>query len=147
MKKIVMEFIRRGLAACGFGPIVLVLVYLVLQRKGNLETVTVNQVCLGIFSLSALAFIAGGMNVIYQIERLPLMVAILIHGGVLYISYLGTYLLNDWLEWGVTPILVFSGIFVFGYFAIWAIIYSIIKRNTEKLNIILKQKQQGAEDK
>ena len=63
MKKIVMEFIRRGLAACGFGPIVLVLVYLVLQHKGNLETVTVNQVCLGIFSLSALAFIAGGMNV------------------------------------------------------------------------------------
>ena len=146
MKKIVMEFIRRGLAACGFGPIVLVLVYLVLQHKGNLETVTVNQVCLGIFSLSALAFIAGGMNVIYQIERLPLMVAILIHGGVLYISYLGTYLLNDWLEWGVTPILVFSGIFVFGYLAIWAIIYSIIRRNTAKLNKILQEKQRSAID-
>ena len=146
MRKHVLEFIRRGLIACGFGPIVLVLVYLVLQHKGNLETVTVNQVCLGIFSLSALAFIAGGMNVIYQIERLPLMVAILIHGGVLYISYLGTYLLNDWLEWGVTPILVFSGIFVLGYLVIWVIIYSIIKRNTEKLNMILKQKQQGAEE-
>lgn len=146
MKKIVMEFIRRGLAACGFGPIVLVLVYLVLQHKGNLETVTVNQVCLGIFSLSALAFIAGGMNVIYQIERLPLMVAILIHGGVLYISYLGTYLLNDWLEWGVTPILVFSGIFVFGYLVIWAIIYSIIRRNTAKLNKILQEKQRSAID-
>ena len=146
MKKIVMEFIRRGLAACGFGPIVLVLVYLVLQHKGNLETVTVNQVCLGIFSLSALAYIAGGMNVIYQIERLPLMVAILIHGGVLYISYLGTYLLNDWLEWGVTPILVFSGIFVFGYLVIWAIIYSIIRRNTAKLNKILQEKQRSAID-
>ena len=147
MKKIVLEFLRRGLMACGLGPIVLAVLYLILQHQANLETLTVNQVCLGIFSLSALAFIAGGMNVIYQIERLPLMVAILIHGSVLYISYLCTYLINDWLEWGVTPILVFSGIFVFGYLVIWAIIYSIIKRNTEKLNIILKQKQQSAEDK
>ena len=147
MKRIVSEFFRRGLIACGLGPIVLAILYLILQHQANLETLTVNQVCLGIFSLSALAFIAGGMNVIYQIERLPLMVAILIHGGVLYISYLVTYLINDWLEWGVTPILVFSGIFVFGYLVIWAIIYSIVKRNTEKLNIILKQKQQSAEDK
>ena len=98
---------------------------------------------MGIFSLSALAFIAGGMNVIYQIERMPLMVAILIHGGVLYISYLVTYLLNDWLEWGTTPILVFTGIFVVGYLLIWAVIYSIIRRNTAKLNEILKERQQS----
>jgi len=146
MKKNVLEFFRRGLFACGFGPIVLAILYLILQQQAAVETLTVNQVCLGIFSLSALAFIAGGMNVIYQIERLPLMVAILIHGCVLYISYLGTYLLNGWLEWGITPILVFTGIFVFGYLAIWVVIYSIIKRNTQKLNIILKQKQQNVED-
>ena len=147
MKKFVSEFLRRGLIACGLGPIVLAIVYWILQQTAAVETLTVNQVCIGIFSLSALAFIAGGMNVIYQIERLPLMVAILIHGGVLYISYLATYLLNGWLEWGVTPILVFSGIFVAGYFSIWAIIYSIIKRNTEKLNEVLKQRQQTAEYK
>ena len=147
MKKFVLGFLRRGLIACGLGPIVLAIVYWILQRTAAVETLTVNQVCIGIFSLSALAFIAGGMNVIYQIERLPLMVAILIHGGVLYISYLATYLLNGWLEWGVTPIFVFSGIFVVGYFAVWAIIYSIIKRNTEKLNEVLKQRQQTAENK
>ena len=142
----VSEFIRRGLIAWGFGPIVLAILYLILQNQGAIESLTVNQVCTGIFSLSSLAFIAGGMNVIYQIEQLPLMVAILIHGGILYISYLGTYLLNDWLEWGMTPILVFSAIFVVGYLAIWAIIYFIIKRNTEKLNIILKQNQQSVEN-
>ena len=145
MKKIVLEFFRRGFIASGLGPIVLAILYLILQKQAGLVTLTVNQVCLGIFSLSALAFIAGGMNVIYQMERIPLMLAILIHGSVLYISYLTTYLLNNWLEWGVTPILVFSGIFVFGYLFIWAIIYSITKRKTEKLNIILKEKQQGAE--
>lgn len=146
MKKNVLEFFRRGLIACGFGPIVLAIFYLILQHQAAVENLTVNQVCLGIFSLSALAFVAGGMNVIYQIERLPLMVAILIHGGVLYISYLATYLLNNWLAWGVTPILVFSIIFVFGYLVVWAIIYSIIKRNTKKLNKILKKKQQIAKE-
>ena len=145
MKKNIFEFLRRGLVACGFGPIVLAILYLILQHQGVIQNLTVNEVCLGIFSLSALAFIAGGMNVIYQIERLPLMVAILIHGVVLYGSYLGTYLINDWLEWGATPILVFSGIFVVSYFIIWVIIYSIIKRRTEKLNKILKKKQQNKE--
>lgn len=143
MKKNILEFFRRGFVACGFGPIVLAILYLILQHKADIETLTVNQVCIGIFSLSALAFVAGGMNVIYQIERLPLMVAILIHGSVLYISYLVTYLLNDWLEWGAIPILVFSGIFIFGYLMIWAIIYCIIRKRTERLNEILKQKQQS----
>ena len=141
MKKNSLEFFRRGFIACGFGPIVLAIFYLILQHQGAVQTLTVDQVCLGIFSLSALAFIAGGMNVVYQIERLPLMVAILIHGGVLYISYLVTYLLNGWLKWGTAPILVFSGIFLLGYLAIWAIIYSVTKRNTEQLNELLKKKQ------
>ena len=134
MKKTIGEFFRRGLTACGFGPIILAILYWILYRCGTLQTLTVTQVCIGIFSLSALAFIAGGMNVIYQVEQLPLMVAILIHGCALYISYLGTYLINGWLEWGIAPIFVFSGIFLFGYLTIWGIIYSIIKKRTEKLN-------------
>ena len=146
MKKFVLEFLRRGLIASGIGPIVLAIVYLILQQTAAVETLSVNQVSIGIFSITALAFIAGGMNAIYQIERLPLMVAILIHGGVLYIGYLGTYLLNDWLDFGILPIIVFTAIFVVGYIVIWAIIYSIIKRNATKLNKKLKQKQQSAKD-
>jgi len=144
MKKIISEFIRRGLIACGFGPMVLAILYLILKHTADIETLSVNQVCLGIFSISALAFIAGGLNVLYQIERLPLMTAILIHGGVLYIAYLITYLLNDWLEQGITPIVIFSGIFAVGYLAIWAMIYSITKRNTKKVNAMLKQKQENS---
>ena len=143
MKKFVLEFVRRGFIATGLGPIVLAIVYLILKQSAAIDTLTVNQVCIGIFSLSALAFIAGGMNAIYQVERLPLMTAILIHGGVLYIGYLGTYLLNDWLDFGVIPIIVFTAIFVVGYIVIWAIIYSIIRRNTAKLNEMLKKKQQN----
>ena len=140
MRKFIMDFLRRGWTACGFGPLVLGIIYLVLQRFAAVESVTVNQACIGIFSTAALAFAAGGMNAIYQIERLPLMAAISVHGGVLYLCYLVTYLLNDWLEWGTTPILVFSGIFVFGYLVIWAVIYFAIKRRTQKLNESLKKK-------
>ncbi len=143
MKRLASEFVRRGLTACGFGPMVLALLYLILQRCGEIDTLSVNQVCLGIFSLSALAFIAGGMNVVYQFERLPLSAAILIHGGVLYLSYLATYLLNDWLGRGLRPILVFSAIFVLGYLAIWAVIYCVTLRSTRRLNKILEEKQQA----
>lgn len=145
MKKFMLEFIRRGLVACGFGPIVLAVVYLVLREHAGVQMLPVSQVCVGIFSLFFLAFIAGGMNAIYQFERLPLMLAILIHGGALYISYLATYLINDWLERGIIPVIVFTAIFVIGYLVIWAVIYSIVKRNTKKVNEALKQKQRVEE--
>ena len=140
MKQTILEFIRRGMAASGLGPIVLAVLYLILQHQGILQTLTVHQVCTGIFSLSALAFLAGGMNVVYQIEQLPLMAAISLHGGVLYVGYLAVYLLNDWLEHGIWSILVFTGIFLLGYLAIWVIIYFIIRKNTEQMNEMLKEK-------
>ena len=141
MKKYVTEFVRRGASACGLGPVILAVLYLILHHQGVVQTLTVKEICIGIFSLSALAFVAGGMNVVYQMERLPLMMAILIHGGVLYVSYLVTYLLNGWLELGTFPILVFTGIFVFGYLMIWAVIYAIIRKKTRQLNEMLQQKR------
>ena len=142
MKKFVSNFLLRGLVACGFGPVVLAAVYLVLQQQGVLQVLTVNEVCKGIFSLFALAFVAGGMNAIYQVEQLPVMVAILIHGAALYVSYLIVYLANDWLKWGVIPIFVFSAIFLFGYLTIWAIIYSVNKKNAAWINKQLNQRRQ-----
>ena len=143
MKKHALDFLRRGLTACGLGPLVLAVFYLILRRQAGIETVTVGAVCTGIFSLSGLAFVAGGMNFIYQLERLPLMLAVLIHGGVLYVSYLITYLVNGWLQEGMMPILVFSVIFAVGYLVIWAVIYVVIRRKTRRLNAILREKQKS----
>ena len=139
MKKWILEFLHRGLVACGLGPLVLAVICLILQRYAGVETVTVDQLCRGIYSLTALAFLAGGMNVVYQLERLPLMAAIMIHGAVLYCGYLATYLLNDWLKWGRAPILIFTLIFVFGYLTIWVFIYGITRKKTEMLNEKFKQ--------
>ncbi len=141
MRKFTLEFVHRGLVALGFGPIVLAIVYLILENTGGDDTLTVNQVSVGIFSLSALAFIAGGMNAIYQIERIPLMPAILIHGAILYIGYLATYLINDWLKLGIIPIIVFTAIFVVGYILIWGVIYLMLKRKTARLNELLNKQR------
>ena len=140
MKKYILDCLRRGLIASGFGPLVLAVCYMILDRQGALEEMTIAQVCMGIVSLWALAFVAGGMNFIYQMDRLPLMVAITIHGGVLYIAYLVTYWLNDWLEWGRGPILVFSAIFILGYLGIWLVIYYITKKRTQRINRILEKR-------
>ena len=146
MKKTVLDFFRRGFSACGLGPVILAMLYLIFRQQHGLQTLTVDEVCAGIFSLTGLAFMAGGLNVVYHIERIPLMVAILIHGSVLYVCYLITYLVNGWLELGTMPILVFSGIFLVGYLVIWASIYGIIKKRTEQLNEILKMKQKNTEN-
>ncbi len=143
MKRYAMEFIRRGLAACGLGPLVLAVIYLILDRQGLVQTLDAAQVSVGIFSLTALAFLAGGMNVVYQLERLPLMAAVTIHGGVLYIGYLAAYLVNGWLEQGSVPILVFTAIFVIGYLLIWAVIYAILRRRTRRLNQLLKERNRA----
>lgn len=134
MKKIISEFFKRGFIACGFGPLVLAVIYLILKNTTGMELLTVNEVCTGIFSLFFLAFIAGGLNVLYQIEKLPLMAAILIHGAVLYVTYFATYIINGWLLLSKIPILVFTLVFVVGYIIIWAIIYSLTKNKTKKLN-------------
>lgn len=146
MKKFLLDFLHRGLVACGLGPLVLAILYGIMGQTAGLEVLAVSKVCIGILSLTALAFIAGGMNAIYQIEQLPLMVAIWIHGSALYVSYLLTYLVNDWLEAGIIPILIFSLIFIVGFMIIWAIIYAIIKRDTDSLNEKLKQRRQNLPD-
>lgn len=146
MKEHIRSFILRGLSACGFGPMVLAVVYLILNRCASVETLTVTEAVTGIFSLAALAFIAGGMNVVYQIERLPLMAAILIHGGVLYVCYLGTHLINNWLKRGAMPVLIFTCVFIVGYLAIWAVIYTVTLKRTRRVNEMLNMKKSTCEE-
>lgn len=143
MKGFFVDFLRRGSMSCGIGPVVLAILYVILHRNGDLDALSVDQVCVGILSITALAFVAGGINAIYRIDRLSLMPAILIHGSVLYICYLVTYLLNDWLKWSALPLMVFTVIFVIGYIIIWGVIYLITKNNTYKINKMLEKNRQA----
>lgn len=138
MKKFGKEFLLRGLIACGGGPIVLAIVYGILGMTGTVSHFSPNEVCMGILTVTLLAFIVAGMTAIYQMEQLPLPTAILLHGGALYIAYILIYLFNGWLQNSLVPILVFTGIFVAGYALIWLIIYCVTKAKTEALNKKLK---------
>ena len=138
MKKFWKEFILRGLICAGGGPLVLAIIYGILGATNAVEYFTPREVCTGILTITLLAFIAAGMTAIYQTEQLPLPIMILLHGGVLYIAYILTYLLNGWLLNQLAPILIFTGIFLAGYALIWLMVYCIEKHKAEKLNKILR---------
>ena len=132
MKKFWKEFLFRGLICAGGGPIVLAIIYGILGATGEVNQLTPNEVCMGILTITLLAFIVAGMTAIYQMEQLPLPTMILLHGGALYLAYILTYLLNGWLINQLTPILTFTGIFVGGYALIWLIIYCVEKNQNGK---------------
>ena len=138
MKQFWKEFLLRGLICVSGGPIVLAIIYGILGATGTVAAFSPREVCLGIVTITLLAFIVAGMTAIYQMEQLPLPIMILLHGGALYIAYILTYLINDWLQNSLVPILVFTGIFVACYALIWLIIYCIEKAKADKLNKLLK---------
>lgn len=139
MKKHVIDFCRRGLmAACG-GPVILAVVYFALGRAGVIRTLTPAEVCKGILTVSLMVFIAAGVSVVYQMDRLPLTGAILIHSVVLYLDYILIYLWNGWLKRDLTPVLIFTLIFAVGYAFIWLMIYFSTRNNIEKLNKQLRE--------
>lgn len=138
MRKILKEFLYRGLMAAAGGPVVLAIVYGILGATHVIETLTPAEVTTGILTVTWIAFVAAGITVVYTIESLPLISGILIHAGVLYADYLTMYLLNSWIPKDLTAIAIFTGIFAVGYAIIWLGIYLVIRRNTTAINKKIK---------
>ena len=132
MKPFFKDFCLRGLTTAAGGPVVLAIIYGILGKTGVIETLSPGEVCLGVLSITLMAFIAGGITVVYTLEQLPLPMAILTHGGVLYVDYLLMYLLNDWIPKG--GIGIFTLIFGLGYAAVWLVIYLSIRIKTAQIN-------------
>ena len=141
MKEFLKGFLLRGLTAAGGGPIVLAIIYGILGKTGEVVTLTPQEVSLGILSITLLAFIVAGLGAVFQLEQLPLMTAILIHGAGLYATYILIYLLNGWLQDRLMPILVFTAIFLAGYGLIWLFIYLATRAKTRRINACLRAKK------
>ena len=141
MKQYILEFLKRGLMVSVGGPVVLAIVYGILGATGTVLSFTPREVVMGIFSSALLAFIAAGITVVYQIERLPLFAAVLIHGVALYADYILIYLLNGWLKSQIIPIAIFTAAFVVGYAVIWLCIYKATQSETKQLNAKLNKVQ------
>ena len=140
MKQFAKGFVLRGLVAAGGGPLVLAIIYGVLGETGAVASLTPREVSVGILSVLLLAFIVAGMNAIYQVEQLPLMMAILLHGIALYATYILIYLFNGWLQEQLIPILTFTVVFVVGYAIIWLIIFLSSHIRTRRINALLRSK-------
>lgn len=138
MKKYVKDFLLRGAVSCWGGPVILAIIYIICHFSGSAAEISTLEAAKAILSLTLMAFVAGGITVVYQIEKLPLFTAILAHGIVLYLDYLMMYFVNGWLAKGTGPFLFFTGIFILGYAVVWVIIYSVTRKSTQKLNRMLQ---------
>lgn len=138
MKRFIAEFCKRGLVAAWGGPMVMAIVYGILGATGEIQTLTPQEVCLGVISSTVMAFLIAGSSAIYTGERLPMPILSLIHGAVLYVTYIVVYLLNSWIPAQGSSIGIFTAVFVGGYAVIWLIIYLCIRNKTNQLNQKLK---------
>ncbi len=146
MKTWIKDFFRRGFLAAWGGPVVWAIVYWILFCTGQVSQLHVNKVISELLTVTLLAFVAGGINAVYHVERLPLLTAILIHGGVLYLSYLVIYLFNGWLAMEGRAMLIFSTVFLLSYALIWAVIYLTTRKKTKAMNQKLAQFRKSCEE-
>ena len=137
MKNYVKNFFVRGAMWAWGGPVILAIVWACLQIAGVVHELTVNEAVLGIITTTVMAFIAAGVSIVYQIENLPKAFAALIQMSVLYIDYLGFYLLNGWIP--VNQIWMFTLIFVVAFALIWFLIYFFTRRKVERMNEMISK--------
>ena len=138
MNQYVKAFLHRGLIFGGFGPIILGIIYAILDKTLADFALSGGQLLLGILSVYILAFVQAGVSVFNQIDHWSVPKSLLWHFGVLFVTYLGCYLLNDWIPFHRNVVLIFSGIFVAGYLVIWLTVYISTKLVSKKLNAKLQ---------
>lgn len=118
----------------GFGPIVAGIVYAILERTVSNFSLSGTQVLLAIASTYMIAFVQAGASVFNQIEEWPLPKSLLCHFLSLYAVYVIGYLINTWIPFQAEVVLIFTGIFVVVYFAVWVTVYLIVKATSRQLN-------------
>lgn len=127
------EFLKRGMAFGGFGPIVAAIVLLFVSLGAEVA-LDAKAFAVAVVSTYILAFVQAGASVFNQIEEWSLPKSVGVHFLCLYAVYVLTYLVNSWIpfEWAVVGI--FTAIFTVGYLAIWLTVYLIIRATAKKLN-------------
>ena len=128
------EFLHRGLLFGGFGPIVAGIVYFILYH--SLEGVSLNgaEMFTVILSTYLLAFIHAGTSIFPQIEHWSTARSLFVHLLTLYAAYVSCYLLNSWIPFDPTVLLIFSAIFVGLFLVIWLSVFLAVKATCKKIN-------------
>ncbi len=134
MKTYVKEFFHRGLVFGGFGPIVLGIIYAILENTVDGFSFTGWDVCIAILSIYLLAFVQAGASVFNQIEEWSLPKSLGCHFAVLYVAYVGCYLLNRWIPFDIRVVAIFTAVFAVLYFVIWFTVFLIVRHTGYQLN-------------
>ena len=138
MNKYVKEFLKRGLAFGGFGPIILGIIYWIISECTESFEISGFEIFLGIISTYMLAFVQAGVSVFNQIEHWSLPKSMLIHFSTLFVAYSLGYLGNTWIPFEPKALLVFAAIFVVVYFVVWTVVYISVRAASKKLNVKIK---------
>lgn len=128
------NFMHRGLIFGGFGPIIMGIIYAILQKTIPDFSLSGSEVCLAIVSIYILAFIQAGASVFNQIEHWPITKSLFFHFGSLYLAYVICYLLNSWIPFKAEVVLIFTAVFIGIYFAVWLTVYFSVKTAEKRLN-------------
>ena len=139
MNRYLKEFLHRGLLFGGFGPIVVGIVLAIIDTVAGNISLHGTQILLSVVSSYLLAFVQAGSTVFEQIEHWSTVKSVFVHFLSLYIVYVGGYLLNSWIPFEKTVVLIFTSIFTVGFFAIWGIVFVSVKIAEKKLNKTLQQ--------
>lgn len=134
MNKYLKEYLKRGMAFGGFGPIIAGTVYLILSFCIDGFTLSGADVFVAIVSTYLLAFVQAGASVFNQIEGWSITKSLLCHLGSIYVAYVGCYLINSWIPFEPMVVVIFTAIFIVTYFIIWIAVYLSIKAVSKKLN-------------
>ena len=138
MNRYLKSFLQRGLIFGGFGPIISGVVYLVLDRCVPHVAVSGTDLFVIILSTYLLAFIHAGASIFNQIEHWPIAKSLLCHFGSLYVTYLLCYMINRWIAFELSIVLIFTAIFVAGYAVVWLTVFIVTKITEKKLNAKIK---------
>lgn len=134
MKKYIKSFLLRGMLFGGFGPIIAGVVYLILSYTINDFSLSGLEVFTAIISTYLLAFVQAGASVFNQIEGWGIAKSFLCHLSTLYIAYSLCYIINSWIPFEWTVLLIFTLIFLVTYLVIWLTVYFSIKTTSKKFN-------------
>ena len=134
MNKYVKEFLHRGLIFAGFGPIILGIVFAILEGTVDGFSLGGGEVLVAVLSTYAIAFVQAGASVFNQIEHWSLAKSLFFHFGSIYLVYVVSYLANTWSPFEPLAVLIFTAIFAVVYFVVWITVYLIVRGCERKLN-------------
>lgn len=139
MNTYVKRYLHRGLIFGGIGPITLGFVYLFIEIFGTAVTLGAVDVLKAILTTYIIAFVQAGSSVFHEIESWSKLKIAFWQGFSIYFVYIVGYLINSWIPFKLSVIIIFTSIFVLVYIVLWISIMAITTRAIKKMNEKIKE--------